>query len=90
VSHAHLTVVKLALFESDMFEMAMSFQSSVKCEVHPVIGFLKAKGKRPAQIHKQVFAVYGDIMNQQNMTKWCHEFSERRTDVHAKGAVGHL
>jgi hypothetical protein len=73
-----------------MFEMAVSFQSSVKCEVHPVIWFLKAKSKRPAEIHKQIFTVYGDIMNQQNMTKWCHEFSERRTDVHNKGAVGHL
>ena len=44
--------------------------------------FLKAKGERPAEIHKQIVAVYGNVMNRQNVTKWCREFSEGRTDVH--------
>jgi hypothetical protein len=30
----------------------------------------------------QIVAVYGDVMNWQNVTKWCREFSEARTDVH--------
>jgi transposase len=34
------------------------------------------------EIYKQIFAVYGNIMNRQNVTKWCREFSEERTDVH--------
>ena len=44
--------------------------------------FLNAKGERPTEIHKQIVAVYGNVMNRQHVTKWCHEFSEGRTDVH--------
>jgi len=40
------------------------------------------------EIHKQIVAVYGNIMNQQEVTKWCHEFSEGRTDVHDKQRTG--
>jgi hypothetical protein len=45
---------------------------------------LNAKGERPAEIHKQIVAVYGDVMNRQNVMKWCHEFSEGKTDVRNK------
>ena len=34
------------------------------------------------EIHKQIVAVYGNVTNQQNVMKWCREFSEGRTDVH--------
>ena len=44
--------------------------------------FSQRKSKSPAEIHKQVVAVYGNVMNRQNVTKWCREFSEGRTDVH--------
>ena len=40
------------------------------------------KGERLAEIRKQIVAVYGSVMNRQNVTKWCREFSEGRTDVH--------
>jgi cell fate (sporulation/competence/biofilm development) regulator YlbF (YheA/YmcA/DUF963 family) len=40
------------------------------------------------EIHKQIVAVYGNIMNRQNATKWCREFSEGRTDVHAEQRSG--
>ena len=56
--------------------MAAPIQSPVKCEVRSVIGFLKAKGERPAEIHKQNVAVYGNVMNRQNVSKWCREFYE--------------
>jgi transposase len=46
--------------------------------------FLSAKGERPVDVHEQIVAVYGDVMNRQNVTEWCHEFSEGRTDVHDK------
>jgi len=62
--------------------MAAPIQSPAKCEVRSVIRFLNAKGERPAEIHKQIVAVHGNVMNRQNVTKWCREFSERRTDVH--------
>jgi hypothetical protein len=50
--------------------MAAPIQSPVKCEVHSVTRFLNAKGERPAEIHKQIVAVYGDVMNRQNVTKY--------------------
>jgi hypothetical protein len=52
-----------------VFEMVMAIRSPAKCEVRSVIRFLNAKGERPAEIHKQIVAVYGDIMNRQNVTK---------------------
>jgi len=71
-----------------VFEMAAPIQSPAKCEVHSVIRFLNAKGEGPAEIHKQIFAVYGNVMNRQNVTKWCREFSEGRTDVHDEQKSG--
>jgi len=58
-----LTVVEPALFEWDVFEMAVPIQSPAKCEVRSVIRFLNAKCERPAEIHKQIVAAYGNVMN---------------------------
>jgi hypothetical protein len=55
-----------------VFEMAVPIQSPAKSKVCYVIRFLKAKGERPAEIYKQIVAVYGYGMNRQNVTKWCH------------------
>jgi hypothetical protein len=71
-----------------MFEMAAPIQSPPKCEVRSVIRFLIEKGECSAEIHKQIVAVCGDIMNQQNVMKWCCEFSEGRTDVHDEQRSG--
>jgi len=62
VSRARLTVVEPALFELDVFEMAAPIQSPAKCEVRSAIRFLKTKGERPAAVHKQIVAVYGNVM----------------------------
>jgi hypothetical protein len=62
VSRARLTVVEPALFELDVFEMAAPIQSPAKCEMRFVIRFLTAKGERQAEIHKQIVAVYGNVM----------------------------
>jgi hypothetical protein len=40
------------------------------------------KSESPAEVHKQIVAVYGKVMNRRNVTKWCCEFSDVRTDVH--------
>ena len=53
-----------------------------------VIRFLNAKVERPAEIHKQIVAVYGNVMKWQNVKKWCREFSEGRTDVHNEQRSG--
>jgi hypothetical protein len=68
--------------------MVAPIQSPAKCEVCSVIQFLNAKGECPAEIHKQLGAVDGDIMNLQNVTKWCREFSEGKTDVHDEQMSG--
>ena len=60
---ACLTVVEPALFESEVFGMAGPIQSPAKCEERSVIRFLNPKGERPAEIHKQIVAVYGNVMN---------------------------
>ena len=47
------------------------------------------KSERPAEIHKQIIvAVYDNVMNRQNVTKWCREFSEGRTNVHEEQRSG--
>ena len=63
MSRVLLTVVEPTLFEWDVFEMAAPIQSPAKCEVWSVILFLNAKGERSAEIHKQIFVVYGNVMN---------------------------
>ena len=45
-----------------MLAMARPIQSPAKCEVRSVIRFLNAKGERPAEVHKQIVAVYGNVM----------------------------
>ena len=72
-----------------MFELTAPIQSPAKCEVRSVIRFLNAKGKRPAEIHKKkIVAVYGNVMNRQNVTKWCREFSEGRNDFYDEQRSG--
>jgi hypothetical protein len=61
--------------------MAAPIHSPATCEVHSSYDF-SAQCERPAEIHKQIFAVYGNVMNRKNVTKWCGESSEGRTDVH--------
>ena len=68
--------------------MAWSIQSPAKREVRSVIRFLNGKCERPTEIHKQIVAVYGNVMNRQNVTKWCREFSEGRNDVHEEQRSG--
>jgi transposase len=68
--------------------MSAPIQSPAKCDVRSVVRFLNAKRERPAEIHKQTVTVCGDVMNRQNVTKWCREFSEGRTDVHDEQRSG--
>jgi hypothetical protein len=46
-----------------VFEMAAPIEIPAKCVVRSVMRFLNAKAKRPAESHKQIFAVYGKFMN---------------------------
>ena len=64
------------------------FESPAKCEVLSVIRCLNAKGERSPEICKHIVSVYGNVKNRQNVTKWCREFSEIRTDVHDEQRSG--
>jgi hypothetical protein len=68
--------------------MAAPIQSPVKYEVRSVIWCINEKCECPAEIHKEIVAIYGYVMNRQNVTKWCREFSERRIDVHDEKRSG--
>jgi hypothetical protein len=68
--------------------MAAPIQSPAQCEVRSVIRFLNAKSERPAEIHKQIVVVCGNVMNRQNVTKWCRELCDGRTDVHDEQRSG--
>jgi hypothetical protein len=71
-----------------LYGMAAPFQSLAKCDVCSVIRFLNAKGECPTESHKHIVAVCGNVMNWRNVTKWCREFSEGRTDVHDEQRIG--
>jgi hypothetical protein len=71
-----------------VFEITAPIQSPAKCEVRSVIRILNAKGESPTEIHKQIVAVYGNVLNPQNVTEWCREFSKGRTDVHDEQTNG--
>jgi hypothetical protein len=49
----------------------------------------QSKCERPAEIHKQIVAVYCKVMDNQILTKKCHEYSEgnERLVVMAKKKV---
>jgi hypothetical protein len=63
--------------------MTVSIQNPANCEVRALIRFLQAKRETAAEIHDQLFSVYGeDVTNRQKVSKWCREFEAGRSDVH--------
>jgi hypothetical protein len=71
--------------------MAVLIQSPAKCKVCSFVRFLNAKGEHPAEIHIQIVAVYGDIMNLHNVTSGAVNSPKGGLMVTtSKGVVGHL
>jgi len=70
--------------------MAAPIHSPTKCEVRSVIRFLNAKGERTVEIHKQIFAVYVNVMNRQRRSGAVNSSKEGLMFTTNKGAVGHL
>lgn len=62
--------------------MAAPINNPAKCEVRSVIRFLNAQNVRPIEIFRQIQAVYGNVMNESSVRKWCLMFNEGRTSVH--------
>ncbi|KMQ86065.1 hypothetical protein RF55_15067 [Lasius niger] len=67
--------------------MAVSIPNPAKCEIRSAIRFFCAKEENAAEIHCQL--VYGeDVMNRQNVAKWCREFKAGRSNVHDEERSG--
>jgi hypothetical protein len=72
-----------ALCSQCVFKMNVLIPKPSKCEVRAVVQFLSVKGGTTVETHHQLVSVYGkDVMNRQNVAKWCHEFEVGRSDVH--------
>jgi hypothetical protein len=67
--------------------MDVSLSNPAKYEVRSVIRLPNAKEAR-AEIHRQIVSAYGDVINRQNVAKWCHELNAGRTDVHDEQRTG--
>jgi transposase len=62
--------------------MTMRIYVYTKLELRGVIRFLWAQGKRPAQIYREMTAVYGDdFMSLENVCKWVAQFADKRTSL---------
>jgi hypothetical protein len=71
--------------------MAAPIQSPAKREVRSVILIRNAKGECPVEIHKQIVAVYVNVMNRQNVTNGAvNSPKEGLMFTSNKGTVGHL
>ena len=63
--------------------MKAPISNPADCEVRGVIRFLQAENVRPNEIHRRLFAFYGEhVMNAASVRKWCIMFTNGRTDVH--------
>lgn len=68
----------------------MLIQNAAKCKVSSIIYFWHAKWECPADIHKEIVSIYGNIRNWQNLMKLCNAFSGYRIDIHAEPSAGRL
>jgi hypothetical protein len=81
-AQSSLAAVTATLCSQCVLKMAASIQNPARCEVREVIRFLHTKGETALEIHRQLVSVYGeDIMNRQNVAKWCREFEAGRNYI---------
>jgi transposase len=72
-----------------MFKMKKNIDNSAACEVRSVNRFLNAQNVRAIDIHRQLTAVYGEVvMNESSVRKWCRMFKEGRTNVYDEERSG--
>ena len=63
--------------------MCAAINNPANCEVRAVIRFLLARNNNAAEIHRQLFEVYGpNVMSDSKVRQWCCLFKEGRTNVH--------
>jgi hypothetical protein len=69
-----------------MFKM---IEHPADCEIQSVIRFLKARNVKPANIHCQICAVYGEtVMSDGMVRKWVRKFNEGRHNERDKPLSG--
>jgi hypothetical protein len=63
-----------------------AIDTPASCEIRAVIRFLHAKNKSAAEIHRELYVVYGqNVMSEETIRYWC-----RRTHVHDEERSGRL
>lgn len=68
--------------------MNVAIANPSKCEVRSVIRFLNAKKLPSCEIHRQVLEVYGDVMDESTVRRWCRMFKAGRKNVHEDKRIG--
>lgn len=71
-----------AVADNRSSKMAGLLETWSNVEVRSVIRFLHAKGKKPAEIHRELVEVYGNnVLSRKQVWCWCREFDNGRTDI---------
>jgi len=69
--------------------MCAAINNPASCEVPAVIRFLLARNNNAAEIHRQLYEVYGpNVMSYSKARQWCRLFKEGRTNVHNEEPSG--
>jgi hypothetical protein len=68
----------------------MSVTNAAYYNVFSVTCFIDEKYIRPAEMHHQLFEVYGEsITSEGNVPKWCRLFNEGKENVNSDVISGH-
>jgi hypothetical protein len=58
-------------------------ENPVTCKIHTVINFLFTKNVSAAEIHCEVWVIYGqNVMSERTIRQWCEMFKDGWTDIH--------
>jgi hypothetical protein len=69
--------------------MFKTIEQPADCEIRSVIHFLNARNVKPADIHRQIYEVYGEnAMSDGMVRKWVRQFNEGREIVHDEARSG--
>jgi hypothetical protein len=63
--------------------MFKKIEKPAACEMQSVIHFLNARNMKPADIHCQLYEVYGEhAMSDSMVQRWVRNFNEGRKNMH--------
>lgn len=68
--------------------MCDKINDHAKCEIRSVIRFLNTKNVRLIEIYRQIIDVYGNVLNENSVRKWCIIFNGGWTNIHDEERSG--